>query len=76
MMDLTILPLTFAKYILRKVLKTKKMVRRKRSKTYYDFHVGMTILISFFILEKKTESTFPLPLIIKGVLSFYLCLII
>jgi len=57
----TIFPLTEAKYILRKVLRIKKTVRRKISKSYYDFHVGITILTSFFILEKKTESTFPLP---------------
>ena len=72
----TIFPLTEAKYILRNVLRIKKTVRRKISKSYYDFHVGITILTSFFILEKKTESTFPLPLIKKILLFFYLYLII
>ena len=34
MIALTIFPLTAAKYILKKVLKTKKTVRRAKSKTY------------------------------------------
>ena len=66
----TIYPLTEPKYTLRKVLRIKKTVRRI-SKSYYDFHVGITILISFFIREKKTESTFPLPLIMKIYITFF-----
>ena len=61
MIALTILPFTPAKYILKNVLNTKKTVNKTKSKTYWHFHVGITILISFFILIINMSSTFPFP---------------
>jgi len=60
-MALTMRPLTDARYILRKVLMTRKTESSVRSKTSGEVQEGMTILTSFFILAQKMPSTCPLP---------------
>lgn len=47
--------------MLKNVLRTRKTVKRARSRTSTVFQLGITILRSFLILEKKTASTFPFP---------------
>jgi len=61
MIALTILPFAPATQIERYVRKTKKIVSNPMSATAEHFQVGMTILSSFQIRSKNTESTLPLP---------------
>lgn len=57
----TILPLTSASHIVRKVRTTKSPVRTTRYRASLVFQEGTTIRISFLILSRNTLSTFPLP---------------
>lgn len=72
MIALTIFPFTAAKYMLKNVLRTRKTVSSDKSKTSVHFHVGITILSNFLILERKTASTLPFPAYHEGKYYFFL----